>query len=96
MPTVALLNGHAFAGGFITAMMHDYRIMNPHKGFVSMNENQLGVPLRPPMASVFRQKVSPQTLRKMILEAHRFKVGSSLFVGFVLVLNKSRGLIGYF
>jgi enoyl-CoA hydratase/carnithine racemase len=38
MPTVALLNGHAFAGGLMTAMMHDYRIMNPHKGFVCLNE----------------------------------------------------------
>lgn len=74
MPTVALLNGHAFAGGAMVAMMHDYRIMNAHKGFICLNENQLGVPLRPPMASVFRQKVSPHTFRKMILEAHRFKV----------------------
>ncbi|RMZ86378.1 hypothetical protein DV736_g6399, partial [Chaetothyriales sp. CBS 134916] len=34
MPTIALINGHAFAGGLMTAMMHDYRIMNPHKGFL--------------------------------------------------------------
>lgn len=27
MPTIALINGHAFAGGLMTAMMHDYRIM---------------------------------------------------------------------
>ena len=36
MPTVALINGHAFAGGLMTAMMHDYRIMNPQKGFVCL------------------------------------------------------------
>ena len=33
MPTIALLNGHAFAGGLMLAMHHDYRIMNPSKGF---------------------------------------------------------------
>ncbi|KAK3067781.1 hypothetical protein LTR53_015142, partial [Teratosphaeriaceae sp. CCFEE 6253] len=32
MPTIALLNGHAFAGALMLAMMHDYRMMNPHKG----------------------------------------------------------------
>ena len=74
MPTIALINGHAFAGGFMLAMMQDYRIMNPHKGYLCLNENQLGVGLRPPMASVFRQKLSAQTLRKMILESYRFKV----------------------
>ena len=41
MPTVALLNGHAFAGGFITAMMHDYRIMNPH---VRRTQGKLALP----------------------------------------------------
>ena len=53
---------------------HDYRIMNPHKGFLCLNEVDLGVPLRPPMTSVFRSKVSPQTYRRMVLEGARFKV----------------------
>lgn len=74
MPTIALLNGHTFAGGFMLAMMHDYRIMNPHKGFLCLNELVLGVGLRPPMCSVFREKVKPATFRRMILEAVRFKV----------------------
>ena len=74
MPTIALINGHAFAGALMLAMMHDYRIMNPHRGYLCLNEVELGVPLRPPMTSVFRQKVSPQTYRRMVLEAARFKV----------------------
>jgi enoyl-CoA hydratase/carnithine racemase len=74
MPTIALLNGHAFAGAFMTAMMHDYRIMNPHRGFLCLNEVELGVPLRPPMSSVFRQKVSPTVYRTLVLEGRRFKV----------------------
>ena len=57
------------------AMMHDYRIMNPHRGYICLNEVELGVPLRPPMSSVFRQKVTPQTYRTLVLEAKRFKVG---------------------
>ncbi|KAK3684702.1 hypothetical protein LTR37_020032 [Vermiconidia calcicola] len=83
MPTVALLNGHAFAGGFMVAMMHDYRIMNPHKGYLCLNELELGVPLRPPMMSVFRQKVSAAAFKRMVLEAHRYKALEALNEGIV-------------
>ena len=74
MPTIALINGHAFAGGFMVAMFQDYRIMNPHKGFLCLNELELGIGLKPPMLSIFREKVPMATVRRMILEAHRFKV----------------------
>ena len=87
MPTVALVNGHAFAGGLMLAMMHDYRIMNPHRGFVCLIGLELGYSLRPPMLSVFREKVSATTLRRMILEAVRFKVSSAdYFAKHVIVL----------
>lgn len=32
-PTVALINGHAFAGGFMTAMMHDVSIFRTGRAF---------------------------------------------------------------
>lgn len=73
MPTIALLPGHAFAAGLMTAMMHDYRLMNPHRGFLCLNELDFGAPLKPPMASIFRQKVpNPNTFRTMILESKRY------------------------
>lgn len=69
------MNGHAFAGGLMLAMFHDYRVMNPHKGFVCLNEVDLGVPLRPPMSAVFRGKVGGLAYRRLVLEGARFKVG---------------------
>ncbi|KAM0693446.1 hypothetical protein Q7P36_006701 [Cladosporium allicinum] len=83
MPTVALLNGHTFAGGLMVAMMHDYRIMNPHKGYLCLNELELGMGLRPPMCSIFREKVGAGTFRRMILEAVRFKALDALEEGLV-------------
>jgi hypothetical protein len=53
--------------------------MNPHKGFLCLNELVLGVGLRPPMCSVFREKVGAATFRRMILEAVRFKVSYVVF-----------------
>ena len=84
MPTVALINGHAFAAGFMTAMMHDYRIMNPHKGFLCLNELDFGAALKPAMASIFKEKVPrPDTFRTMILESKRFNALEALKEGVI-------------
>lgn len=78
------MNGHAFAGGLMTAMMHDYRTMNPHRGFICINEVEFGAPLPAPMASIFRQKVpNPNTFRNMVLEAKRFNALEALKEGLV-------------
>jgi len=101
MPTIAQVNGHAFAGGFMLAMYHDYRIFNPTRGFLCLNELDLGVPLKPAMSSIFRQKLSPQTYKLMVLEAKRFNGKEALEMGIVdglggvedaLVLVRERGL----
>ena len=83
MPTVALINGHAFAGGLITAMMHDYRIMNPERGFLCMNELDFGAPLYGPLSSIFREKLSASTYRSILLEAKRFAGPQALKEGIV-------------
>jgi Delta3-Delta2-enoyl-CoA isomerase len=83
MPTVALINGHAFAGGIMTAMMHDYRIMNPHKGFLCLNELEFGASLQPPMASIFRVKLGMTTVRTMTLESKRYPALEALKDGMI-------------
>ncbi|KAL8817699.1 MAG: hypothetical protein Q9223_003511 [Gallowayella weberi] len=84
MPTIALINGHAFAAGIMTAMMHDYRFMNPHRGFLCLNELEFGAALKAPMSSIFRQKLpNPSTYRTMVLEAKRFNALEALQEGIV-------------
>ncbi|KAL2184818.1 ClpP/crotonase [Thermothelomyces heterothallicus CBS 203.75] len=72
MPTIALLSGHAFAGGLMLAMHHDYRVMNPTRGFACVNELEFGVPLKAAMSSIFRLKLPAATYRELVLEARRF------------------------
>lgn len=68
----------------MTAMMQDYRIMNPHRGFLCLNELEFGAPLPGPMASIFRQKVpSPNIYRSIVLEAKRFNALEALKEGIV-------------
>lgn len=83
MPTIALLNGHAFAGGLMTAMHHDYRIMNPAKGYICLNELDFGVPLTPAMSAIFRIKTPAATYRSLALEAHRFGGKEAVEAGLV-------------
>ncbi|KAL9072352.1 MAG: hypothetical protein Q9161_003671 [Pseudevernia consocians] len=64
--------------------MHDYRLMNPHRGFLCLNELDFGAPLKAPMASVFRQKVpNPNTFRTMVLESKRYGALEGLKEGLV-------------
>jgi enoyl-CoA hydratase/carnithine racemase len=83
MPTIALLPGHAFAGGLMLAMHHDYRVMNPSRGFACINELEFGVPLKPAMSSIFRLKLPATTYRSLVLEAHRFGGPAALEGGLV-------------
>ncbi|KAG4032774.1 hypothetical protein MFRU_006g02380 [Monilinia fructicola] len=88
MPTISLLPGHAFAGGLMTAMYTDYRIFNPSRGFLCLNELDFGAPLKPPMSSIFRQKLpSPSTYRSLVLEAKRFNGEAALKEGLVDALG---------
>ncbi|KAL7624996.1 hypothetical protein AAE478_004210 [Parahypoxylon ruwenzoriense] len=83
MPTIALLNGHCFAGGLMLAMHHDYRVFTGTKGYACVNELEFGVPLMPPMSSIFKIKLSPHVYRSLVLEAHRFDAKTALEAGLV-------------
>lgn len=55
----------------MTAMFHDYRIMNPHRGWLCLNELEFDAELAPAMAAVFKAKVSNSVFRGLVLEAKR-------------------------
>ncbi|KAF2963269.1 hypothetical protein GQX73_g10315 [Xylaria multiplex] len=84
MPTVALINGHAFAGGIFLAMHHDYRVFTGSgRGFACVNELEFGAPLPPPLTSIFRIKATPLVYRTVVLEAKRFDAKAALEAGIV-------------
>lgn len=81
MPTVALLNGHTFAGGLMLAISHDYRLAPSPRGFLCLNELLFGAPLKPAMAALFRTKLSPASYRALALEARRFSGADAVAAG---------------
>ncbi|KAK3828063.1 MAG: ClpP/crotonase-like domain-containing protein [Benniella sp.] len=72
LPTVACINGHAFAGGMLMAMAHDYRVMRADRGFMCMNEIDLPAPLPTGMSALLRYKLPHHIYRSVVLEAKRF------------------------
>ncbi|KAI8144431.1 ClpP/crotonase-like domain-containing protein [Fennellomyces sp. T-0311] len=78
IPTVAAINGHAFAGGCMLALAHDYRVMRTERGFICMNEIDIGAPLTPGMTALLRYKTTPKTLRKLVLQGYRFNAEEAL------------------
>jgi enoyl-CoA hydratase/carnithine racemase len=71
VPTVAAVNGHAFAAGGMLLLAHDFRVMRADRGFFCLNEVDLGLPLAPGMAALVRNRLSIQSLRDVVLTAAR-------------------------
>lgn len=80
-PTIALINGHAFAGGWMMSLCHDYRIMNNEKGFVCMNEVKIPIPLSLGFAKIVQTK--QDKLTAVCLEAKRYTAVECLQNGWI-------------
>lgn len=90
IPTIAAVNGHAFAGGFGMACAHDYRVMNAKRGYLCMNEIDFGAPLPHGLQQALASKIGDQrTMRKIVLEGHRFSATEAHQAGIVDVLSES-------
>ena len=68
IPTISLINGHAFAGGMCFALAQDYRVSSSScKALLSMNELLIRAAVPAGMLAVLRAKLaSPQILRECV------------------------------
>lgn len=71
MPTVAAINGHAFAGGAFLAFSHDFRMMRSDRGWICLPEVDLGIPLGPVFMAITRETVPNFLLHEMQYTARR-------------------------
>ncbi len=71
VPSVAAINGHAFAGGLMFAVAHDFRVMRGDRGYVCVPEVDLGLPLADGMTAVLQSKLSTAVLTELVLTGAR-------------------------
>ena len=69
MPSIAFVNGHAFAAGMVLALAHDYRLtVSESRALWSMNELLIKASIPAGMLGILRAKIpSPLLLRDCIM-----------------------------
>ncbi|MEW6443008.1 MAG: enoyl-CoA hydratase/isomerase family protein [bacterium] len=72
LPTVAAINGHAIAGGFILAIACDYRIGCSDPCRLGVTESRVGIPFPLSTMEVLRAELSPAAARSMTLVGRTF------------------------
>jgi|SRR5262245_4363279 len=71
IPTVAAMNGHAFAGGAMLALTHDFRVMRADRGFFCLPEVDIGLPFAPGMSALIQGKLDPSVCRDLMFSGRR-------------------------
>ena len=83
-PTVALVNGHAIAGGCLLMMMCDWRIAAAEeRARIGINELALGACIPPVALHVLRRRVPPHALERVVLGAGLHAPLEALALGLV-------------
>lgn len=72
LPTIAAIQGHAFAGGAMLALAHDVRVMRSDRGYLCLPEVDLGMPFGTGFAALIGAKLPQPALHRMAVLGERF------------------------
>jgi enoyl-CoA hydratase len=81
-PTVAAINGHAFAGGVITALCCDYRLAIEGDSRFSLNEVPIGIPMPAVYVEIIRYALGTGNATVATLFGDVYGVPNALRLGF--------------
>jgi enoyl-CoA hydratase/carnithine racemase len=83
VPTVAAVQGHAFAAGAMFAMVHDHVVMRSDRGFWCVPEADLGMAFTPGMTALLQARLPRRAAREAMLTARRYSGPEALAAGIV-------------
>lgn len=86
VPTVAAINGHAFAAGAMLALTCDVAVMREDRGYFCLPEADLGIPFTPGMNALLTARLSPPVAHRAMATAHRYTGAEGLAAGIVAEL----------
>jgi enoyl-CoA hydratase/carnithine racemase len=93
VPTVAAVQGHAFAGGAMLALVHDVRVMRADRGYLCLPEIDLGMPFSSGMAALIASKLAPPALHRMAVLGERIGGDAALTLGAVDVVVEGEAAV---
>lgn len=78
--TVAAINGHAFAGGAMLALAHDFRLMRSDRGYFCFPEVDLGTgrPLTPGMYALLDARLPRSTAHEALVTGRRYTASEAV------------------
>ena len=82
-PTVAAINGHAYAGGFITAIGCDYRIAAQGDLQFVLNEVLIGIPMPAVYCEIIKYAIGTQAAAETILFGQVYDLAAASRMGLV-------------
>jgi len=81
--SVAALNGHAFGGGLMLALAHDFRVMRADRGYLCLPEADLGIPFTDGMRELITARLAPQAAHEAMVTARRWSGPDAQAAGLV-------------
>jgi enoyl-CoA hydratase len=82
-PTVAAINGHAYAGGLITAFDCDYRIASEGALQFSLNEVPIGIPMPAVYCEIIKHAIGTQAASELTLFGQIYDLAAAIRMGVV-------------
>ena len=83
VPTVAAIQGHAFAGGAMLALAHDFRVMRADRGYFCLPEVDINIPFSRGMSALIQGRLSKKTAHEAMTTGRRYGGGDALAAGIV-------------
>ena len=83
MPTVAAVNGHAFAGGGMLALAHDFAVMRTGRGYFCLPEVDLGMTFTPGMSALIAARLPKRTAHEAMVTGRRYPAEEAVEAGIV-------------
>jgi enoyl-CoA hydratase/carnithine racemase len=72
VPTVAAVQGHAFAGGGMLALAHDFRIMRADRGFFCLPEVDINISFTRGMSALIQARLPKRTAHEAMTTGRRY------------------------
>jgi enoyl-CoA hydratase len=93
-PTVAAVNGHAYAGGLITALDCDWRVTVPNARF-SLNEVPIGIPMPSTYLEIIRYAAGSATASLASLFGRELTAVEAQRLGLMHAIAEPAGLLDH-
>ena len=83
VPSVAAIQGHAFAAGAMLALAHDQRVMRADRGFFCLPEVDIRIPFTPGMSALIAARLAPATAHEAMTTGRRYGGADAAAAGLV-------------